>query len=111
MDSFLGLIDWVLTMILWVGIPVSLTFTLVHQYFENVKPDSGHLGGGGGGGAGGGRKGPGGGGDSGGGTTVGSYFKDIIKFIMIAIIAWVAIYLVRDIIPAAGSSVVGGLGF
>ena len=102
MDSFLGLIDWILTMILWVGIPVSLTFTLVHQYFENVKPDSGSLGGGGGGG-----KGRGGDGD----VTVGSYFKDIVKFVVIAVIAWVAIYVVRDVIPAAGSSVVGGLGF
>ena len=101
MDSFLGLIDWILTMILWVGIPVSLTFTLVHQYFENVKPDSGSLGGGGGG------KGRGGDGD----VTVGSYFKDIVKFVVIAVIAWVAIYVVRDVIPAAGSSVVGGLGF
>ena len=108
MDSFLGLIDWILTMILWVGIPVSLTFTLVHQYFENVKPDSGKLGGGGGGGGGGGR---GGGGGGGGDVTVNSYFKDIIKFVIIAIIAWVAIYIVRDIIPAAGSSVVDGLGF
>ena len=88
MDSFLGLIDWILTMILWVGIPVSLTFTLVHQYFETVKPDSGTV-----------------------ETKVNSYGKDVIKFIMIAIIAWVAIYIVRDIIPAAGSSVVGGLGF
>ena len=88
MDSFLGLIDWILTMILWVGIPVSLTFTLVHQYFETVKPDSGKV-----------------------ETKVNSYGKDVIKFIMIAIIAWVAIYIVRDIIPAAGSSVVGGLGF
>ena len=102
MDSFLGLIDWILTMILWVGIPVSLTFTLIHQYFENVKPDSGSLGGGGGGG-----KGRGGDGD----VTVGSYFKDIVKFVVIAVIAWVAIYVVRDVIPAAGSSVVGGLGF
>lgn len=110
MDSFLGLIDWILTMILWVGIPVSLTFTLVHQYFENVKPDSGTLGGGGGGGGAKNGRGPGSGGDAG-GVTVGSYFKDIIKFVVIAIIAWVAIYLVRDIIPAAGSSVVDGLGF
>lgn len=88
MDSFLGLIDWILTMILWVGIPVSLTFTLVHQYFETVKPDSGQV-----------------------GKKVNEYGKDVIKFIIIAIIAWVAIYIVRDVIPAAGSSVVGGLGF
>ena len=75
---------------------------MIHQYFENVKPDSGSLGGGGGGG-----KGRGGDGD----VTVGSYFKDIVKFVVIAVIAWVAIYVVRDVIPAAGSSVVGGLGF
>ena len=94
MDSFLGLIDWILTMILWVGIPVSLTFTLVFQYFETVKIDDGKV------------QAAGNGGDK-----VSDYFKTVIKFIVIAIIAWVAIYLVRDIIPAAGSSVVGGLGF
>ena len=91
MDSFLGLIDWILTMILWVGIPVSLTFTLVHQYFETLHVDKGTM--------------------QGEAKTVGDYFKNIIKFVVIAIIAWVAIYVVRDIIPAAGSSVVGGLGF
>ena len=94
MDSFLGLIDWILTMILWVGIPVSLTFTLVHQYFETLKPDDGKVQAAGNG-----------------GENVSHYFKTVIKFIIIAIIAWVAIYVVRDVIPAAGSSVVGGLGF
>ena len=80
----------------------------MHHYFTNVKPDSGTLGAGGGGGGGKGRGAPGG---DAGGVTVSSFFKDIIKFVIIAIISWVAIYIVRDIVPAAGSTVVGGLGF
>ena len=88
MDSFLGFVDWLLTVILWFGIPLSLTSTIVHHYFTNVKPDKGEA-----------------------DKTVGDFFKDIIKFVIIAIISWVAIYVVRDIIPAAGSTVVGGLGF
>ena len=100
MDSFLALVDWILTIVLWLGIPLSLTSTIVHHYFTNVKPDSGTLGSGGGGGKGGG-----------GDVTVSSFFKDIIKFIIVAVISWVAIYLVRDLIPAAGSTVVDGLGF
>ena len=88
MDSFLGFVDWLLTIILWFGIPLSLTSTIVHHYFTNVKPDKGAT-----------------------DKTVGDFFKDIIKFVIIAVISWVAIYIVRDVVPAAGSTVVGGLGF
>lgn len=88
MDSFLGFVDWLLTIILWFGIPLSLTSTIVHHYFTNVKPDEGKA-----------------------GKDVGEFFKDIVKFVIIAVISWVAIYIVRDVVPAAGSTVVGGLGF
>ena len=91
MDSFLGFVDWLLTVILWFGIPLSLTSTIVHHYFTNVKPDSGAL--------------------SNEKMTATEFLKDIIKFVIIAVISWVAIYIVRDVVPAAGSTVVGGLGF
>ena len=88
MDSFLALVDWILTIVLWLGIPLSLTSTIAHHYFTKVKPDDGNP-----------------------SITVSEFFKDIIKFVIVAVISWVAIYLVRDLIPAAGSTVVEGLGF
>ena len=91
MDSFLALVDWILTIVLWFGIPLSLTSTIAHHYFTNVKPDEGKF--------------------SNDKMTVSAFFKDIIKFVIVAVISWVAIYLVRDLIPAAGSTVVEGLGF
>lgn len=100
MDQFMGLVDWILEMVLYVGIPVSVTFTLIYKFFETVKPDSGSIQGGGGGAKGGG-----------GGGTVNEFFKDVIKIFIIALIAWVSIFLIRQILPAAGESVVGGLGF
>ena len=88
MDSFLGLVDWILTLVLWVGIPLSATSTIGHVYFTKVKPDDGDP-----------------------KITVSEFFKTIIRVFIIAIIAWVAVYLIRDIIPTAGSTVVDGLGF
>ena len=104
MDQFMGLVDWVLQMVLYVGIPVSVTFTLIYKFFETLKIDSGSIHGGGGGGKGK----PGGGGGDG---SVGEFFKDVIKIFVVAVIGWVAIFLIRQVVPAAGESVVGGLGF
>ena len=67
-----------------------------------MKIDSGSIHGGGGGG-----KGKPGGGDG----SVGEFFKDVIKIFVVAVIGWVAIFLIRQVVPAAGESVVGGLGF
>jgi len=105
MDQFLGLADWVLQMVLYVGIPLSVTGTLIYKFFETLKIDSGSINGGG---SGGGNARSSGG--SGGGS-VGEFFKDVIKIFVIAVIGWVAIFLIRQVIPAAGESVVGGLGF
>ena len=106
MDQFMGLVDWVLQMVLYVGIPVSVTFTLIYKFFETLKIDSGSIHGGGGGGGNGRSSGGGGGGGS-----VGEFFKDVIKIFVVAVIGWVAIFLIRQVVPAAGESVVGGLGF
>lgn len=88
MDSFLGFVDWILTLVLWVGIPLSATSTIGHVYFTKVKPDDGEP-----------------------SITVSAFFKLIIRIFIIAIIAWAAVYLIRDLIPAAGSTIVDGLGF
>jgi len=95
MDQFMGIADWVLQMVLYVGIPLSVTGTLIYKFFGTLKIDSGKI------------NKPG---DSGGGS-VGEFFKDVIKIFVIAVIGWVAIFLIRQVIPAAGESVVGGLGF
>ena len=90
MDQFMGLVDWILQMVLYVGIPVSVTFTLIYKFFETLNADSGQLKN-----------------DKG----VGGFFKDVIKIFIVAVIGWVAIFLIRQVVPAAGESVVGGLGF
>lgn len=95
MDQFMGLVDWILEMVLYVGIPVSVTFTLIYKFFETLNADSGKIGGN----------------SNNGDSTVGEYFKNVIKIFIIALIAWVSIFLIRQILPAAGESVVGGLGF
>lgn len=95
MDQFMGLVDWILQMVLYVGIPVSVTFTLIYKFFETLNADSGKIK------------------NSAGkdGGTVNEFFKDVIKIFLIAVIGWVAIFLIRQVVPAAGESVVGGLGF
>ena len=40
-----------------------------------------------------------------------TYIKKVFTIFGIAIVAWVAIYIARTLLPAAGSSVVGELGF
>ena len=90
MDQFLGLADWVLQMVLYVGIPLSVTGTLIYKFFETLKVDDGKINN---------EKG------------VGGFFKDVIKIFIVAVIGWVAIFLIRQVIPAAGESIVGGLGF
>lgn len=90
MDQFLGLADWVLQLVLYVGIPLSVTGTVIYKFFETLKVDDGNIN----------NK-----------DGVGGFFKDVIKIFIVAVIGWVAIFLIRQVIPAAGESVVGGLGF
>ena len=95
MDQFMGLIDWILEMVLYYGIPVSVTFTLIYKFFETLNADSGNIGGK----------------NAKSNGSVNEFFKDVIKIFLVALIAWVAIFLIRQVLPAAGESVVGGLGF
>ena len=86
-DSLIGLVDFVMKWMLYVIIPVGTTLTLISQYFQTVKVDEGDPG------------------------TFSDYIKKVFTIFGIAIVAWVAIYIARTLLPAAGSSVVGELGF
>ena len=87
-DSLIGLVDFVMKWMLYVVIPVGTTLTLIAQYFQTVKVDDGKNVGG-----------------------FSDYIKKVFTIFGIAIVAWVAIYIARTLLPAAGSSVVGELGF
>jgi uncharacterized membrane-anchored protein len=86
-DSLIGLVDFVMKWMLYVIIPVGTTLTLISQYFQTVKVDNGDPG------------------------KFSDYIKKVFAIFGIAIVAWVAIYIARTLLPAAGSSVVGELGF
>ena len=86
-DSLIGLVDFVMKWMLYVIIPVGTTLTLISQYFQTVKVDDGDPG------------------------KFSDYIKKVFVIFGIAIVAWVAIYIARTLLPAAGSSVVGELGF
>ena len=87
-DSLIGLVDFVMKWMLYVIIPVGTTLTLIAQYFQTVKVDDGEKVG-----------------------KFSDYIKKVFTIFGIAIVAWVAIYIARTLLPAAGSSVVGELGF
>lgn len=91
-DSLIGLVDFVLKWMLYAIIPIGTTLTLIAQYFQTVKVDDiSELDS---------KKKP-----------FGTYIKQVFTIFGIAIVAWVAIYIARTLLPAAGSSVVGELGF
>ena len=91
-DSLIGLVDFVMKWMLYVIIPVGTTLTLIAQYFQTVKVDDASD-------------------FDGKKQTFGKYIKQVFTIFGIAIVAWVAIYIARTLLPAAGSSVVGELGF
>ena len=86
-DSLIGIVDFVMKWMLYAIIPVGTTLTLISQYFQTVQVDNGDPG------------------------KFSDYIKKVFTIFGIAIVAWVAIYIARTLLPAAGSSVVGELGF
>ena len=83
-DSLIGLVDFVMKWMLYVIIPVGTTLTLIAQYFQTVKVDDvSELDG---------KKKP-----------FSTYIKKVFTIFGIAIVAWVAIYIARTLLPAAGS--------
>ena len=90
-DSIVGIVDWILKMFLYYIIPFSITFTIIALLFETLKPDTGKV--------------------KDGNYTFVKFFKDVLRIFSIGLIAWVAIFVVRTLLPAAGTTIVEGVGF